>query len=113
MKWYKVNGLPDTNRPFIKKVVLGGKSVCLVGYNEQIYALGAKCPHAGEDLTRGWCTATGELVCPYHRFSYDLKTGRGGTGQNDYVATYEVKVKEGDIYVGFETFVEKLKRMFG
>jgi nitrite reductase/ring-hydroxylating ferredoxin subunit len=111
MKWYKVDGLSDTDRPFIKKVTLGGRSVCLVGYNDQVFALGAKCPHAGEDLSRGWC-ADGKLVCPYHRFSYNLETGQGNPGQNDYVATYQVKIKEDGIYVGFETFAEKIKGMF-
>jgi len=111
MKWYKIAGLSYTEQPFIKKATAGGTPVCLVGYNGQIFALAAKCPHAGEDLTRGWC-ADGKLVCSYHRFSYSLETGRGSAGQNDYVATYQVKVKEGDIYVGFETFVEKIKRMF-
>lgn len=111
MKWYRINELFDTAQPFIKKVQAGDKTLCLVGYNGQIFALGAKCPHAGEDLTRGWC-ADGKLVCPYHRFSYNLETGRGSTGQNDYVATYHVKVEHGHVYVGVETFVEKLKQLF-
>lgn len=111
MKWYKIDDTPYTNQPFIKKTTAGGKHICLVGYGGEIFALAAKCPHAGEDLARGWC-ADGKLVCPYHRFSYDLETGRGSAGQNDYVATYPVKIKDSNIYVGFETFVQKLKRMF-
>lgn len=112
MNWYKITGLACTDKPFIKRVSAGGKSVCLVGYQGQIFALSTKCPHAGEDLSRGWCSAEGKLVCPVHRFSYDLTTGRGSPGQNDYVDTYKVKIEAGDIYVGFETFREKLKKIF-
>lgn len=111
MKWYKLSELFYTDQPFIKKVIVGGKAICVVGYNGEIFALAAKCPHAGEDLARGWC-ADGKLVCPYHRFSYNLETGRGSAGQNDYVDTYQVKVKDGSVYIGFETFIEKVKRMF-
>lgn len=111
MKWVKVGDLLDTDQPFIKKIMVGGRSVCLIGYNGHVFALAAKCPHAGEDLSRGWC-ADGKLVCPYHRFSYDLETGRGSPGQNDYVAVYQVKTDKDGIYVGFETFAEKIKGMF-
>ena|SRR4051812_32111150 len=112
MKWYKIPGLPYTDQPFIKKVSVSGRSVCLVGYQGTIFALSAKCPHASEDLSRGWCTSDGKLVCPVHRFSYDIETGKGSPGQNDYVDTYAVKIKEGEIYVGFETFKEKFLKMF-
>lgn len=111
MKWYKINGLSYTSQPFIKKVSAGGKAICLVGYEGEIFALSAKCPHAGEDLSRGWC-AEGKLVCPYHRYSYSLTTGRGSPGQNDYVDTYAVKIEGNEIYIGLETFREKLKKMF-
>jgi nitrite reductase/ring-hydroxylating ferredoxin subunit len=111
MKWYKAE-LPYTDQPFIKKVSVGGKSICLVGYQGEVFALNTRCPHAGEDLSRGWCSAEGKLVCPVHRFSYDLSTGRGSPGQNDYVDAYAVKILDGEIYVGFNTFKEKLKNLF-
>jgi nitrite reductase/ring-hydroxylating ferredoxin subunit len=111
MKWYKVPGLPYTNQPFIKRIAIGGHTLCLVGYEGKVYALANKCPHAGEDLSRGWCD-DGKVVCPYHRFSYNLATGRGSPGQNDYVNTYAVKIEGSDIYVGFETFKEKFKNLF-
>lgn len=111
MKWFKITGLPYTDQPFIKKVLVDGRSLCLVGYEGEVFALSARCPHAGEDLTRGWC-AERKLVCPIHRFSYDLDTGRGSPGQNDYVNTYAVKIEGSDIYVGFETFREKWRKVF-
>lgn len=111
MKWYKVDRLPDRSQPFIKKIRVDGHSLCLINYEGELFALSARCPHAGEDLSRGWC-ADGKLVCPVHRFSYSLDNGRGSEGQHDYVNTYAVKTEGDDVFVGFETFVEKVKKMF-
>jgi len=110
MKWYRVP-VEDINKPFIKKIKAGTKSICLVGYEGKIFALGATCPHAGGDLSIGWCN-NGKLVCPFHRYSYDLETGKGSTGQNDYINTYPVEIREQSVYIGVSTFWEKLKAIF-
>lgn len=111
MKWIKVPDVPYTDAPFIKKIRVNDKSLCLVGYEGKVFALGSRCPHANEDITRGWCK-DGKLVCPIHRFSYDLKTGRGSPGQGDYIHTYPVKIETNSIYIGFNSWREKLKKLF-
>jgi len=107
MKWYKIPDVTNSNQPFIKKVKAGGKTMCLVGYEGEIFALSSKCPHAGGDLTSGWCKNE-KLICPVHRYSYDLKTGKGSEGQNDYINTYPVEVKADGIYIGVTSFWEKI-----
>ena len=107
MKWYRVEALEQRDKPFIKKVKAGNKSICLVNFDDVLFAVGATCPHAGEDLSRGWC-ADGKLVCPYHRFSYDLQTGKGSAGQNDFVESYPVKIKGEEIYIGITSFWDKI-----
>jgi len=111
MKWYKIPDIKNADQPLIKKVKIDNKSICLVGYEGELFAISAICPHAGEDLSRGWCME-GKLVCPVHRFSYNLQTGRGSKGQNDYVETYAVEVRGGDVYIGITGFWEKLKQAF-
>lgn len=110
MRWYNT-GIKYTDKPFIKKITIARRGICMVGYECRIYALSSRCPHAGEDLSRGWCSE-GKLICPYHRFSYSLETGRGSLGQNDYVDSYPVKLDGNDIYIGIDSFWEKLKSMF-
>jgi nitrite reductase/ring-hydroxylating ferredoxin subunit len=110
VKWYRVT-VDDIQKPFIKKIVAGSKSICVVGYEGKVYALGSKCPHAGADLINGWCN-NGKLVCPFHRYSYDLATGRGSPGQNDYIDSYPVKISEQTVYIGVSSFWERLKIMF-
>ena len=111
MKWYKIPGIENTEQPFIKKVKAGNKSICLVGYEGKLFAVGATCPHAGGDLSRGWCKDA-KLVCPIHRFSYDLNTGKGSEGQNDYIDAYPVEIRKDGIYIGITGLWEKIKQAF-
>ncbi|HWZ04366.1 MAG TPA: Rieske 2Fe-2S domain-containing protein [Mucilaginibacter sp.] len=109
MKWYKIPGIEHTDQPFIKKIKAGNKSICLVGYEGEIFALSVRCPHAGGDLSLGWCN-NGKLVCPIHRYSFDLQSGKGSEGQNDYINTYPVKIEGQFIYIGILSFWDRLKQ---
>jgi nitrite reductase/ring-hydroxylating ferredoxin subunit len=111
MKWYKIPGIQNNGQPFIKRVKAGSKTICLVGFENQVFALAAKCPHAGGNLAAGWCK-NGKLICPVHRYSYNLQTGKGSEGQNDYINTYPVEIRDGSIYVGISSFWEKIKQAF-
>ncbi|HWD88444.1 MAG TPA: Rieske 2Fe-2S domain-containing protein [Mucilaginibacter sp.] len=111
MEWYQVPDLKITGQPFIKRVKAGGKTLCLVGYENEVYALGARCPHAGGDLTQGWCEE-GKLICPVHRYSFDLKTGKGSPGQNDYIDSYPVEIRDGLVYIGITSLWERIKQAF-
>jgi len=108
MKWYKTEITLDAGKSFIKKTKIGGKSICLIGFEGQIYALSAICPHAGADLSEGLCVK-GKIVCPYHRYTYNLETGKGGEGQNDFVTTFPVEIRDDDIYVGIRSFWDRLR----
>ena len=111
MKWYKIPDIQVTGKPFIKRVKAGSKTLCLVGFENKIYALSARCPHAGGDLTAGWCKE-GKLICPVHRYSYSLETGKGSEGQNDYIESYPVEIRDASVYVGISSFWEKFKQAF-
>ena len=111
MEWHKIPDIDTAAGPFIKKVKAGGKAICLVGYEGQVFAVSAKCPHAGGELSGGWCK-DGKLICPLHRYSYNLHTGKGNEGQNDYIDTYPVEVRDDGIYIGTSSFWEKLKQAF-
>lgn len=109
MKWHKVLDNSTLKYPFIKKINIASRSICLVGVDQVVYALSAKCPHAGADISQGWCK-DGKLVCPFHRYSYDIHTGRGSQGQGDYINIYPVEVRQDGIYVGITS---KWEWLFG
>ncbi|HXC06295.1 MAG TPA: (2Fe-2S)-binding protein, partial [Bacteroidia bacterium] len=53
-------------------------------------------------LGKGWCTPEQTVVCPLHRYAFDLKTGRARTGLADYVDIYPVESRPDGIYIGIE-----------
>ncbi len=111
MEWYKAYDGKLNITTLLLKVKVNSKNLCLVAYEGNVYAVGATCPHAGADLSGGWCK-DGKLICPFHRYSYNIKTGKGDPGQNDYVDTYPVEVRDDGVYIGMLSFTEKVKMMF-
>jgi nitrite reductase/ring-hydroxylating ferredoxin subunit len=92
--------IPDGD--FVEQIKLEGKKLCLVRTEGKFYAVENSCPHAGGILSGGWCK-NGNIVCPIHRWEYNLVNGRGAQGQGDYVNTYPVELREDGIYIGFKT----------
>lgn len=98
MKWIKLDvELPEDD--FVKMIKVDGKKLCLVRHQNKLYALQNSCPHAGGILSGGWCK-NGNIVCPLHRYEYNLETGKGLAGQNDYVDVYPIEQREDGFYVG-------------
>jgi 3-phenylpropionate/trans-cinnamate dioxygenase ferredoxin subunit len=52
------------------------------------------------------------LICPFHRYEYDLNTGRGAKGQGDYIEIYATEVRNEGIYVAIPEAFGFLKRLF-
>ncbi|MGI4020838.1 MAG: Rieske (2Fe-2S) protein [Janthinobacterium lividum] len=107
LEWVKVAENIPVKEAFIRKVKAGNCDLCLIGFEGKIYAVSAKCPHAGGELAGGWCEK-GQVICPLHRYQYDLKTGKGAAGQGDYIDTFPVEIREEGVYVQ----VKKRWRLF-
>lgn len=112
MAWYKVAETAVLLTPFLTKVSAGGKQLCLVNADKGLYAVAATCPHAGADLSKGRCE-DGKIICPFHRYQYDLNTGRGAPGQNDFIRTYAVEQRGDGVYVEIKSFFESLRSRLG
>lgn len=107
MNWVKVED-PIPEHDFVKQIKVNGKKLCLIKYQNQIYAVQNTCPHAGGILSGGWCKE-GKIVCPIHRYEYSLITGRGAEGQGDYIAIYPIEWREDGCYIGFKpSLLQKL-----
>jgi nitrite reductase/ring-hydroxylating ferredoxin subunit len=114
MNWIKI--LPTTefsSGNFIRLINAGGRKICLVKIDGEFFATQSRCPHAGADLSQGFCKDK-KLICAFHRYEYDLETGRGSPGQNDYIRTYPLEIRDDGLYIGFEEkwgFIKKLFRL--
>ena len=94
----------------VRRAVVGGVPVLLARLDDgQAVAFGATCPHEGNPLdeARIW---SDELDCPYHHYTYDLRTGRNGYPARVFPAVrraelrdlllYEVEERDGYVWVG-------------
>ncbi|WP_166332489.1 Rieske (2Fe-2S) protein [Sphingobacterium chungjuense] len=96
MIWHEFK-IPE--REGVSSIQVDGKKLCLVYQSGQPHITSAKCPHAGADLSQGWCE-DGKLICPFHRHAFDIETGKGNPGQGNYINTYPTKQENGSWYVG-------------
>lgn len=81
---------------------LQGKKICLAKFRESVFAFAFKCPHAGGILADGNIDALGNVVCPLHRYKYDIKNGRNVSGEGYYLKHWPVEQKDNGLFVGIE-----------
>jgi nitrite reductase/ring-hydroxylating ferredoxin subunit len=79
-----------------------GQNICVTRTPEGFFAFGDKCPHNGASLSKGFCTKKNEIVCPLHRYSFDLSSGKATSGGAFALKTYPVEVRENGVYVGIK-----------
>jgi nitrite reductase/ring-hydroxylating ferredoxin subunit len=87
---------------------VGRKKMCLVRHNDELFATASKCPHNGASLEWSTCTDKAEVVCPLHRYRFDLKTGRSTNTGGYFLEHYPVEMREDGIYVGIKISPWKL-----
>jgi 3-phenylpropionate/trans-cinnamate dioxygenase ferredoxin subunit len=75
-----------------------GKSICLVKRGEDWFAIAPKCPHQGGPLAGGSFNEQGELICPWHRFAFDLLSGQAVSG-GYHVQTYPLEWRGEELWV--------------
>jgi len=83
-------------------VEVGGKTITVARIDNLVLACAHKCPHASGILADGFIDATGNIVCPLHRYKFNLTNGRNITGEGYYLKVYAIEEREAGIFVGFE-----------
>ena len=81
---------------------LRGEKICVTQTEKGFFAVQDRCPHNGASLSRGFCTANNEIVCPLHRYSFDLETGKATSGGAYALKTYPVKIEPNGVFVGIK-----------
>ena len=83
-------------------IEVDGKKITIAQYNESLYGFAHKCPHASGIMAEGYINALGNVICPLHRYAFNIKNGRNTTGEGYYLKTYLVENRAEGIYVGIE-----------
>lgn len=81
-----------------KEFELNGKAICVANVNGTISAMDNVCLHMGGPLGQGYIEG-GKVVCPWHGWDYDPKTGQTGDDPKVKVDVYPIKVEGGDVLV--------------
>lgn len=94
-------------------VNIKGREITLFKSNDEFHAVLNFCPHQGGPLCEGLLDGTltmedwewtysceGEIVsCPWHGWEFDIKTGEHLSRSAYRVPTYDVVVRDGEVYV--------------
>lgn len=80
---------------------LKGESICLTRTKQGVFAVQEKCPHNGASLAKGFCTSENLIVCPLHRYQFNLSDGKGKTG-GYALKTYPIDINSNGVYIGIK-----------
>lgn len=88
--------LPAVNTA--KEFSCGEKTFCIANVNGEFSAMDNVCLHVGGPLGEGMIE-NGKVVCPWHAWQYDPKTGAVVHNPSLKLAVYPLKIENGDVSV--------------
>ena len=103
--WHRIaNHIKEINFAdnHIAIVEVRGKKICIGKFKNDVFAFSYKCPHAGGMLADGYIDALGNVICPNHRYKYNMQNGRNVSGEGYFLKNWPVELREDGVYVGME-----------
>lgn len=114
-----IGALSDFTDEERKVVVIGGQRIVVLKYRDELFALSAVCAHMGGPVEEGVivCRVAGVvddsgrylgdrfeetspyIVCPWHGWQYDLRTGQAGGLPSRVLTTFETEIREDKVYL--------------
>jgi len=94
-QWVRLCGVAEAPAEgAVMEVEAQGVAVCLARIGGELAALDNWCPHRQGPLGQGW-VENGLVVCPWHSWQFDAKTGVAEYPEGERVAVFPVRL-EGD-----------------
>ncbi len=81
-----------------KEFLCGEKTICIANVNGTYSAMDNVCLHRGGPLGQGMIEG-GKVVCPWHGWAWDPKTGAADQNPSMKVSVYPLKIENGDVLV--------------
>lgn len=95
-KLASVTDLPSVNEA--KEFPCPDRTICIANIDGAYSAMDNVCPHRGGPLGQGMIEG-GKVVCPWHAWSWDAKTGATELDSKLKVQIYPMKIEDGDVMV--------------
>jgi nitrite reductase/ring-hydroxylating ferredoxin subunit len=104
MEWIKVFSSGEEARKKLMEnkpqlLIIRGQALCLVLRGGVFYAVENRCPHNGEQLSKGVVNFLGEVVCPWHGYRFNIKTGRESSERSRDLAIFPVIEKDEGVFL--------------
>jgi len=98
MALVKVASTSEVGEGTVHEVMVGDTPYAICHVGGKITALYGICPHRGGPLGQG--TIHGQnVVCPWHAWEWNCTTGENDMDPAEKVATCEVKIEGGDVFL--------------
>jgi len=99
--WQDLGSVEELKDPPLREIKQGDLTLALCFRDGEFSVLGGICPHAGGPLGKGTLDAEGRIVCPWHYFTYDRKSGvhRFSKDFEIGVPVYETKIENGRLWL--------------
>ena len=81
-----------------KIVEVRGIEIAVLNIHGTFYAVGNTCPHEGGPVGEGSVNGE-EIICPWHAWTFNVKTGACVTTEDETIPTYPVKIEGDEIKV--------------
>jgi nitrite reductase (NADH) small subunit len=81
-----------------KEFPCGEKEICIANINGEYSAMDNICLHRGGPLGQGM-VENGKVVCPWHGWQWDPKTGEASHNPNAKVAVYPLKIEDAGVLI--------------
>lgn len=81
-------------------LIIGDLRLCAVMRHQQLHVMQDACPHNGESLSKGSLNYLGEIICPWHGYRFEMKTGRESSERCKDLETYPVRITDEGVFVG-------------
>ena len=98
MAFVKVGSLSSLPPGSLMEVMVGEDSFAVCNQNGDLHALWGTCPHAGGPIGQG-NFLDNLVVCPWHEWAYDCRTGENDFDPAIKVDRFAVKVDGDDILI--------------
>jgi len=93
-------GRADEIPPGAAKVVQFNEYVVAIfNFGGRLHAIDNTCPHQGGPLGEGYLEENGVVSCPWHGWTFDLRSGISPIDPDMKVGCYPVRVEGGEIIV--------------
>ena len=80
------------------RVTVEGIALAVYRRGDRVFVVDDACPHMGASLSEGYLDGE-SVVCPWHGWCFDLKSGLSPFDDEAFVAVHGVCVEAGEVYV--------------